>query len=91
MRFCLVINLNANFVGNQTDEVLTAVSLLAKRGHIVSIDRPLVYGADEKLVADVIVAPREDPKGLFKGKSGSRPGMISTSCALEERPFEYGA
>ncbi len=51
--FPLAITLNANFIGNQTDGMFTAVFLFVKRGHTVSIVRTLVYGANEKLVADV--------------------------------------
>jgi uncharacterized protein (TIGR00369 family) len=51
--FPLAITLNANFIGNQTDGMFTAVSSFVKRGHTVSIIRTLVYGADEKLIADV--------------------------------------
>ena len=51
--FPLAITLNANFIGNQTDGKFTAVSSFVKRGHTVSIVRTLVYGADEKLIADV--------------------------------------
>ena len=51
--FPLAITLNANFIGNQTDGMFTAVSSFVKRGHSVSIVRTLVYGADEKLIADV--------------------------------------
>ena len=51
--FPLAITLNANFIGNQTDGVFRAVSSFVKRGHTVSIVRTLVYGVDEKLIADV--------------------------------------
>ncbi len=51
--FPLAITLNANFVGNQTDGMFTAVSSFVKRGRTVSIVRTLVYGANEKLIADV--------------------------------------
>lgn len=51
--FPLAINLNANFIGNQTSGTFTAVSSFVKRGHTVSIVRTLVYGANEKLIADV--------------------------------------
>ncbi len=51
--FPLAITLNANFIGNQTDGMFTAVSSFVKRGHTVSIVRTLVHGADEKLIADV--------------------------------------
>ena len=51
--FPLAITLNANFIGNQTEGIFTAVSSFVKHGHSVSIVRTLVYGADEKLIADV--------------------------------------
>ena len=51
--FPLAITLNANFIGNQTDGMFTAVSTFVKRGRTVSIVRTLVYGANEKLIADV--------------------------------------
>jgi uncharacterized protein (TIGR00369 family) len=51
--FPLAITLNANFIGNQTDGMFTAVSSFVKRGHTVSIVRTLVHGANEKLIADV--------------------------------------
>lgn len=51
--FPLAINLNANFTGNQTRGTFTAVSSFVKRGRTVSIVRTLVYGANEKLIADV--------------------------------------
>ena len=51
--FPLAITLNANFIGNQTDGMFKAVSSFVKRGHTVSVVRTLVYGADEKLIADV--------------------------------------
>ncbi len=51
--FPLAITLNANFIGNQTDGMFTAISSFVKRGHTVTIVRTLVYGADEKLIADV--------------------------------------
>ncbi|MBI2355293.1 MAG: PaaI family thioesterase [Deltaproteobacteria bacterium] len=51
--FPLAINLNANFIGNQTLGTFTAVSSFVKRGRSVSIVRTLVYGANEKLIADV--------------------------------------
>ena len=51
--FPLAITLNANFTGNQTDGMLTAVSSFVKRGRTVSIVRTLVHGANEKLIADV--------------------------------------
>ena len=51
--FPLAITLNANFAGNQTEGKFTAVSSFVKHGRTVSIVRTLVYGADEKLIADV--------------------------------------
>jgi 1,4-dihydroxy-2-naphthoyl-CoA hydrolase len=51
--FPLAITLNANFIGNQKDGMLKAVSSFVKRGRTVSIVRTLVYGANEKLIADV--------------------------------------
>ena len=51
--FPLAITLNANFIGNQTEGMFTAVSSFVKRGRTVSIVRTLVYGANEKLIADV--------------------------------------
>jgi uncharacterized protein (TIGR00369 family) len=51
--FPLAITLNANFIGNQTDGMFTAVSSFVKRGRTVSIVRTLVHGANEKLIADV--------------------------------------
>jgi 1,4-dihydroxy-2-naphthoyl-CoA hydrolase len=51
--FPLAITLNANFAGNQTDGMFKAVSSFVKRGRTVSIVRTLVYGANEKLIADV--------------------------------------
>jgi uncharacterized protein (TIGR00369 family) len=51
--FPLAITLNANFIGNQTEGMFTAVSSFVKHGHTVSIVRTLVYGANEKLIADV--------------------------------------
>ena len=51
--FPLAITLNANFIGNQTDGKFTAVSSFVKHGHTISIVRTLVYGAGEKLIADV--------------------------------------
>jgi 1,4-dihydroxy-2-naphthoyl-CoA hydrolase len=51
--FPLAINLNANLVGNQTDGTFTAVATFVKRGRTVSIVRTVVYGAHEKLIADI--------------------------------------
>jgi uncharacterized protein (TIGR00369 family) len=51
--FPLAINLNANFIGNQTEGTFKAVSSIIKRGRTVSIVRTMVYGTGEKLIADV--------------------------------------
>jgi uncharacterized protein (TIGR00369 family) len=52
-RFPLAISLNGNFVGNQTEGMLTAVASFVKRGRTVSIVRTAVTGAAGKLIADV--------------------------------------
>jgi uncharacterized protein (TIGR00369 family) len=51
--FPLAITLNANFLANEADGMLTAISSFVKRGHSVSTVRTLVYGANERLIADV--------------------------------------
>jgi 1,4-dihydroxy-2-naphthoyl-CoA hydrolase len=51
--FPLAINLSANFVSNQTEGTFRAVATFVKRGRTVSVVRTLVYGAGEKLIADV--------------------------------------
>ena len=51
--FPLAMNLNANFIGNQTEGTFKAVASYVKRGRTVSVVRTLVYGAGEKLIADI--------------------------------------
>ena len=51
--FPLAISLNANFVANQTDGSLKAVASFVRQGRTVSVVRTAVYGAADKLVADV--------------------------------------
>ena len=51
--FPLAISLNSNFLGNQTEGSFRAVATFVKRGRIVSVVRTAVYGAADKLVADV--------------------------------------
>lgn len=51
--FPLAINLNANLIGNQTDGTFKAVSTFVKRGRTMSVVRTAVYGAGDKLIADV--------------------------------------
>lgn len=51
--FPLAINLNANFLGNQTEGSFRAVSSFVKRGRAVSVVRTTVYGTGDKVIADV--------------------------------------
>ena len=51
--FPLAITLNANFIGNQTEGMFKAVASFVKRGRTVSVVRTLVYGAGERLMADI--------------------------------------
>ncbi len=51
--FPLAINLNANFIGNQTEGIFKATSAFVKRGRTVSVVRTTVHGAGDKVIADV--------------------------------------
>ena len=51
--FPLAINLNANFIGNQSEGTFKAVASFVKRGRTVSIVRTSVYGEGDKLIADI--------------------------------------
>ena len=51
--FPLAISLNANFLSNQREGSFKAVATFVKRGRTVSVVRTIVYGSDEKLIADV--------------------------------------
>ena len=51
--FPLAITLNANFIGNQTEGMFTAVSSFVKRGHTVTSVRTHVHAAAEKQIADM--------------------------------------
>ena len=51
--FPLAISLNANFLGNQKEGSFKAVSNYVKRGRTVSVVRTAVYGAGDRIVADV--------------------------------------
>ncbi|CAG4882501.1 Chemotaxis protein [Georgfuchsia toluolica] len=51
--FPLAINLNAHFLGNQTEGLFKAVSSFVKRGRTVSVVRTIVYGATDKVIADI--------------------------------------
>ena len=51
--FPLAISLNANFLGNQSEGSFRAVASFVKRGRTVSVVRTTVYGAGDKVIADV--------------------------------------
>jgi len=51
--FPLAINLNGNFISNQSEGTFKAVSSFVKRGNTVSIVRTSVFGEGDKLIADV--------------------------------------
>jgi uncharacterized protein (TIGR00369 family) len=51
--FPLAISLNANFISNQTEGLLRAVASYVKRGNTLSVVRTTVYGAEDKVIADV--------------------------------------
>src|SRR5579859_424275 len=51
--FPLAISLNANFLGNQKEGSFKAVSTYVKRGRTVSVVRTAVFGAGDKILADV--------------------------------------
>ncbi len=51
--FPLAISLNANFLSNQSEGSFKAVASFVKRGRTVSVVRTAVYGAGNKLTADV--------------------------------------
>ncbi len=51
--FPLAISLNANFLGNQSEGSFRAVASFVKRGRTVSVVRTTVYGASDKVIADV--------------------------------------
>jgi 1,4-dihydroxy-2-naphthoyl-CoA hydrolase len=51
--FPLAISLNANFLGNQKEGSFRAVSTYVKRGRTVSVVRTAVFGAGDRVVADV--------------------------------------
>jgi len=51
--FPLAITLCANFLGNQREGSFKAVASSVKRGRTVSVVRTMVYGASEKLIADI--------------------------------------
>ena len=51
--FPLAINLNANFIGNQSEGTFKAIASFVKRGRTVSVVRTAVYGEGDKLIADI--------------------------------------
>lgn len=51
--FPLAVNLNANFIGNQTQGTLKAVATFVKRGRTISVVRTAVYGEADRLIADI--------------------------------------
>lgn len=51
--FPLAISLNANFLANQPDGALKAISTFVKKGKNVSVVRTVVLGAEDRLVAEV--------------------------------------
>lgn len=51
--FPLAISLNANFIGNQAEGSFKAIASFVKRGRTVSVVRTAVYGAGDRLMADV--------------------------------------
>ena len=51
--FPLAISLNANFASNQKAGKFRAVASFVKKGKTVSIVRTIVFGENDKLIADV--------------------------------------
>ena len=51
--FPLAISLNANFLSNQTSGTLRATASFVRHGRTVSVVRTIVYGASDKIIADV--------------------------------------
>ena len=51
--FPLAISLNANFLSNQKEGKFRAVASFVKKGRTVSVVRTVVYGAADKIIADV--------------------------------------
>lgn len=52
--FPLTVNLSANFVGNQKEGRLRAVSTFVKRGRTISVVRTGVYGDGDRSVAEIV-------------------------------------
>jgi uncharacterized protein (TIGR00369 family) len=51
--FPLAISLNANFLANQPDGALKAISTFVKKGKNISVVRTVVLGTEDRLVAEV--------------------------------------
>ena len=51
--FPLAIALNASFLSNQKAGALKAVAAYIRRGRPVSVVRTVIYGQDEKLIAEI--------------------------------------
>lgn len=51
--FPLSITLNANFISNQREGTLRAVATFVKKGKKVSVVRTIVFGKNDRLIADV--------------------------------------
>ena len=51
--FPLAINLNANFISNQNEGTFRAESTFVKKGKTISIVRTVVYGENDKIIAEV--------------------------------------
>lgn len=51
--FPLAISLNASFLANQREGAFRAIASFVKRGRTVSVVRTQVFGASDRLIADV--------------------------------------
>ena len=51
--FPLCITLNANFISNQKDGTFRAVSTFVKKGKNLQVVRTIIYGKNDRLIADV--------------------------------------
>ena len=51
--FPLAIAITANLLGNQKEGAFRAEFSFVKKGRTVSVVRTVVYGAEEKIIADV--------------------------------------
>jgi 1,4-dihydroxy-2-naphthoyl-CoA hydrolase len=51
--FPLCITLNANFISNQKDGTFRAVATFVKKGKSLQVVRTIIYGKNDRLIADV--------------------------------------